>query len=205
MPPSTRCATHSAADALFSPTGGRVHRSLTSVPHLITAPTRQQGQGRDSATPLPPAPTPTLEEGEVLEGREMGDPPLAKKLRLRLGRYRAGPHRSTRRSQAPQSTPRSDDTPPSNARAAGGGGEATLQPEHDDRPPVFRQGSREGGRNSIPSPPKPGRITLSELQTIISAIQGDPSFREDSVPFLTMGKGHYAPSGILDLIWEHPL
>ena len=83
--------------------------------------------------------------------------------------------------------------------------EVLLHPQLDDRPPVLCQGIRSGPHNPIPSPPQPVWITLSELQTIISAIQGDLSFREDPSPFLIEGEGEYSPSGILDLIWERPL
>ena len=87
----------------------------------------------------------------------------------------------------------------------GGREERQIHPELDDRPSALRQGTRAGPRDLIPPFPQPGRSTLSELQTIIAAIQGDPSFRDDPDPFLIVGEGEYSPSALLDLIWERPL
>ena len=74
-----------------------------------------------------------------------------------------------------------------------------LLPEYDARPPVLCWGSMDGGLDPIAPHPEPGRTSLSELQTVISFIQGDPSFRKDADPFSVVGEGEYAPSDLLDL------
>ena len=132
---------------------------------------RPEGSPEAAPPPLPPAPTPPLEEGAVREGGTGGAPPPAKRTRLRRGGSRGGRPRSPQPPLPPQGAS-SATTPTTTGGGAGERGDRTLHLVRDERPSTLRQGSRPGSHAPIPPPPHPGAPTLSELQTILAAIQG---------------------------------